>query len=615
MSRVILHRGARRPSFPLNLVVASLALIGGSTTASATSMSWVCNGSLDWNNSVCWSGGPGPQAGDDALIVGGGASGATAVHSTGTHVVKSLTLNANAGSVQLTVSGGSLSASNSFAINNASYLQSGGTMSSPQTSITSTGSFQMNAGSFDAVSYNASNLVNQGTFSYSGGTLSHVGMINTGTLSLSANMTLDGLNNSGAIDGLGTGRTLTINSGGFSNNYATVSLTGGTVAGIGSISNVSGAFSGYGSISGSGTFTNSYGTIQVTGGTLAYAKDQALTNSTGGQIHVSDQATLSLPGAGNGLVNNSSITLAGSGTISGGGFLQNGANGSISGNGTINLFLQSQLGTLQANAGQKLTVTNAFSNGGRIVLAGSDANAFNNGWLQGGTITNLSGASISGTGALSNNIVNQAGSALSVTSGLDMVLLGSFDAQAGSSVQVPSGARLFMDGPAVLRSGAAITGPGLSYFGSTLNLGVSPGQAFIEGGAFLASPSVFNAEIGGTAAGTGYDKLSVGQLELSGGTLRLSSYGGFVAQAGQSFDILDFSSEAGSFGSIDSSGLLLAPGTRLDTSQLYVDGTLAVVAVPEPATWLSLGAGLLLVAGRRRRFQAEGAEPCATTRP
>ena len=35
------------------------------------------------------------------------------------------------------------------------------------------------------------------------------------------------------------------------------------------------------------------------------------------------------------------------------------------------------------------------------------------------------------------------------------------------------------------------------------------------------------------------------------------------------------------------SAFALAPGTKLDMSGLYTNGTLAVVAVPEPATWLS----------------------------
>ena len=59
----------------------------------------------------------------------------------------------------------------------------------------------------------------------------------------------------------------------------------------------------------------------------------------------------------------------------------------------------------------------------------------------------------------------------------------------------------------------------------------------------------------------------------------------------------------GTFSNIDATAFALAPGARLDMSNLYSTGTLAVVAVPEPATWLSLGAGLLLIGARARRWR------------
>ena len=50
--------------------------------------------------------------------------------------------------------------------------------------------------------------------------------------------------------------------------------------------------------------------------------------------------------------------------------------------------------------------------------------------------------------------------------------------------------------------------------------------------------------------------------------------------------------------------LPLAAGATLDLSQLYTNGTLSVVAVPEPGTWLMLMAGLAglgaVTRGRRR---------------
>ncbi|MFN5513053.1 MAG: PEP-CTERM sorting domain-containing protein, partial [Burkholderiales bacterium] len=86
-----------------------------------------------------------------------------------------------------------------------------------------------------------------------------------------------------------------------------------------------------------------------------------------------------------------------------------------------------------------------------------------------------------------------------------------------------------------------------------------------------------------------------------GGKLVLTSWNGFVAQAGQSFDLLDWGTTSGVFKSIDASGFMLAAGTQLDYSQLYSSGTISVTAVPEPESYLMLLAGLGLLAWRRRK--------------
>jgi hypothetical protein len=132
----------------------------------------------------------------------------------------------------------------------------------------------------------------------------------------------------------------------------------------------------------------------------------------------------------------------------------------------------------------------------------------------------------------------------------------------------------------------------------------------------FGSGSVYEAEIGGLTACTeacathtalqnqSFDKYVVlGTLTL-GGTLRLSSWNSFVAQAGSTFDLFDWGSVQGEFDAIDASGFQLAEGTVLDISRLYTTGEIGVTVVPEPGTWALMGLGLLGTAGMARRRRA-----------
>jgi hypothetical protein len=103
----------------------------------------------------------------------------------------------------------------------------------------------------------------------------------------------------------------------------------------------------------------------------------------------------------------------------------------------------------------------------------------------------------------------------------------------------------------------------------------------------------------------------VGDRLTLGGTLQLSWWGGFEAQAGQRFDLFDWGSVSGSFAAIDLSAAALDPGLRWDTSRLYLDGSVAVAAVPEPQTWALMLAGLA-AAGVAARRRAHGKRPSWT---
>ena len=165
-------------------------------------------------------------------------------------------------------------------------------------------------------------------------------------------------------------------------------------------------------------------------------------------------------------------------------------------------------------------------------------------------------------------------------------------------------------GPVTQRTGALFTGTGTKFYEGGLSIGASPGLALDAGSVNFGVGNLYTAEIGGTTACTAtcetnaalrdssFDKYIVAGHLASGGTLKVVSWAGFTGQIGQSFDLFDWGSSSGSFGSIDASALSLATGAVLDTSQPYTAGVLSITAVPEPGTWALLLIGLTVVLRR-----------------
>ena len=86
-----------------------------------------------------------------------------------------------------------------------------------------------------------------------------------------------------------------------------------------------------------------------------------------------------------------------------------------------------------------------------------------------------------------------------------------------------------------------------------------------------------------------------------GGTLKRVAWNGFSAAAGQHFDLFDWGTTSRHFDQIDVSGLQLGTGLSIDTTRLYLDGSIGVTAVPEPASAALLVAGLGLLLARAGR--------------
>jgi len=109
-------------------------------------------------------------------------------------------------------------------------------------------------------------------------------------------------------------------------------------------------------------------------------------------------------------------------------------------------------------------------------------------------------------------------------------------------------------------------------------------------------------EIAGTNSGQ-YDFLDIkGALTMNGNVLVTNLGYSFVG--GESFNFLDAGAWSGAF---DAWTLpTLTGGMTWDTSLFETAGILSVVPVPEPATWIALAAGIVLLSLRRRPAAESG---------
>lgn len=276
-------------------------------------------------------------------------------------------------------------------------------------------------------------------------------------------------------------------------------------------------------------------------------------------------------------------------------------------------------GASVTSPGTSNPVPSGIGSGAQLVLESGGSlttqTVFNEGFiqLQGGNlqhagITNrgtVTGAGYVGSGAGTFTLQP---TGVVFANGGDLVLGSRFDGSAGGAIGMKYGGRLFFYGDAAFKAGQVITQGGtgaLVVFAYRVDIGNATQRGSLEAmTADLALQNTSNLFLDFDGA-SDHDYLSTGgTLLVEGGKLTLSTAGSFRAGLGSFYNVFRGTSGiTGTFSSIDATAFALAPGAKLDMSNLYTTGTLAVVAVPEPATWLSLGAGLLLIGARARRWR------------
>jgi hypothetical protein len=342
--------------------------------------------------------------------------------------------------------------------------------------------------------------------------------------------------------------------------------------------------------------------ITMAAGTSINTGTGALTaklNGSGGTITFRDitAGDVDAQGAVQNLGTTTLTTLAMSGgdlTLGAGGSMVVAGLANIAAGNTLNLtggsFTSGSLGisgSLNLNSGSLSTGATTIANGGTFTLTGGTPTFTGPMTVQaGGTLnyglagaTNIPGASSNaGTMNFTGGTVNFTGG-LTQTAGT-MTLNGG---NASGNVALNGGT---LGGSGTLTGNLDIGPSGI------LAVGFSPGSLNITGNLTLASTSTTNIEVGGLTAGSQFDQINVGGLATLGGTLNVTSWGGYTPVAGNTFDFLTFGSSAGAFATTN---LPAAWGSTLSPLATYLQLAIPAAALP-PATVTPPSGSLITIA-------------------
>ncbi|MCI0332782.1 MAG: autotransporter-associated beta strand repeat-containing protein, partial [Planctomycetes bacterium] len=244
------------------------------------------------------------------------------------------------------------------------------------------------------------------------------------------------------------------------------------------------------------------------------------------------------------------ITIESAGTLEANGIVQR----AIIGDGTLTATGNLLVGDLTSGSGFDFSGTVNVGNHS-VVLLDADLADLGGGTIAGGSLTTLSGLKLSGT------------------FGGDGTVNGPF---------VNNGAVAGPTTPAALTFAGPVSGAG-SFTGNVRILdsfspGSSPAAVSFEH-VSLGGQAMLSIELGGLISGLEHDMLAATGTVLLDGTLQVTFINGFLPAAGNTFDILDWTSLSGTFDTLQLPALGPAQGVDLmwNASQLYTAGVLSVV--------------------------------------
>lgn len=285
--------------------------------------------------------------------------------------------------------------------------------------------------------------------------------------------------------------------------------------------------------------------------------------------------------------------------ITGNGKLLIAPTGSLYAQGRIEVDLENQ-GTMTLAQGGLLEATQRLTNSGALTLGAGSR-------LQGRELVNT--GIVSSRGLLALDVTNQGELVLRDGQGhisgrlrhnAGVLRVGGGGVAEVAALSVAPGAAVEIDGLLLvgqlqLPAELALGGPGQLSVLDWMELNGS-GIGQLSGRSLMLQPG---QQLRIDLAPGRSDHLSFGQVIL-GGTLLLRLAPGLQLVAGDRFDLFGATQVVGAFGAVQLQGGTLDAGLRWDLSSLQRDGTLQVVAVPEPGTLaLWLAGGLLLVLRRR----------------